>query len=511
MTPIKTQYAGLKSKIDDQLSRWSVAAFGIGAAGEAVYLGLFNTFITIFYNQVIGLSNTLIGTAIMLALVVDAITDPLIGIISDKWKSKLGRRHPFLFAAPIPLALAIYAIFNPPESILNEADNFTNYALFAWLAICTVFSRAFLTLYSIPHLALGGEMSKNHNERSRLFSANAGFSYVTGALFGFLAWGVFFDAEHIRAVDGVAVPGHLNEASYAPLILLACSLVLVAIWTSAAGTYKHVPTLSAPPQQQQALSLKGFFKEILATLKCRNYVMLIAGYFFFMIASGIYDTLSVFMNTYFWGLVPGQMRWFGLVSAPCALFGALISPVLMRKFDRKPVVIFSLICMAITAQLVVDLRLLGLMPDNHSPALLPLLLCNSGVFAFVIGLGAVAMMSMIGDVVDENELDTGLRQEGLFYSARAFFAKASFSFGHFVAGVGLDLFVRFPSLAVPGSVDADVLFRMGMLAGPIMGIAAFIAIFFYGKYHLTHSMHSKIVDDIEERRRNQQESIAKAT
>jgi len=56
-----------------------------------------------------------------------------------------------------------------------------------------------------------------------------------------------------------------------------------------------------------------------------------------------------------------------------------------------------------------------------------------------------------------------------------------------------------------------VLFRMGMLAGPIMGIAAFIAIFFYGKYHLTHSMHSKIVDDIEERRRNQQESIAKAT
>ena len=205
-------------------------------------------------------------------------------------------------------------------------------------------------------------MSNNHNERSRLFSANAAFAYVTGALFGFLAWGVFFDGEHIRAVDGVAVPGHLNEASYAPLILLACTLVLMAIWTTAAGTYKHVPTLSAPPKQQEELSLKVFFKEILTTLKCRNYVVLIAGYFFFMIASGIYDTLGVFMNTYFWELVPGQMSWFGLVSAPCALFGALISPVLMRKFDRKPVVIFSLFCMAITAQLVVDLRLLCLMP-----------------------------------------------------------------------------------------------------------------------------------------------------
>jgi len=510
MTPIKTQDTGLRTKIDEKLSRWSVAAFGIGAAGEAVYLGLFNTFITIFYNQVIGLSNTLIGIAIFVALLVDAITDPLIGIISDKWKSKHGRRHPFLFAAPIPLALAIYAIFNPPESILNEVDNFTNYVLFAWLASCTIFSRVFLTLYSIPHLALGGEMSKNHNQRSRLFSANSAFSYVTGALFGFLAWGVFFDGDHIRAVDGMVVPGHLNAASYAPLILLACSLILVAIWTTAAGTYKHVPSLSEPPKQQ-SLSFKGFFKEILLTLKCRNYVVLLAGYFFFMIASGIYDTLGVFMNTYFWELVPGQIRWFGLVSAPCALFGALISPVLMRKFDRKPVVIFSLICMAITAQLVVDLRLLDLMPDNHSATLLPLLLCNSGVFAFVIGLGAVAMMSMIGDVVDENELETGLRQEGLFYSARAFFAKASFSFGHLVGGVGLDKFVRFPSLAVPGAVDAEVLFRMGILAGPIMGIASFVAVFFYGKYHLTHSMHIKIIAGIEEHKRNQQQPKAKAT
>jgi Na+/melibiose symporter-like transporter len=108
-------------------------------------------------------------------------------------------------------------------------------------------------------------------------------------------------------------------------------------------------------------------------------------------------------------------------------------------------------------------------------------------------------------------LETGLRQEGLFYSARAFFAKASFSFGHLVGGVGLDKFVLFPSLAVPGAVDPDVLFRMGILAGPIMGIASFIAVFFYSKYHLTHSMHAKIINDIEERERNQQRTNAKAT
>ncbi|MEH6558835.1 MAG: MFS transporter [Oceanicoccus sp.] len=65
--------------------------FGLGAVGEMVYLGLFNGFITIYYNQVLGLSNTLIGIAIMLAMIGDAITDPIVGIASDSWSSKHGR------------------------------------------------------------------------------------------------------------------------------------------------------------------------------------------------------------------------------------------------------------------------------------------------------------------------------------------------------------------------------------------------------------------------------------
>ena len=78
---------------------------------------MFNTFITIFYNQVIGLSNTLIGVAVMLAIIGDAITDPVVGIISDRWHSRHGRRHPFLFVAPVPLAITLYLIFIPPASI----------------------------------------------------------------------------------------------------------------------------------------------------------------------------------------------------------------------------------------------------------------------------------------------------------------------------------------------------------------------------------------------------------
>jgi Na+/melibiose symporter-like transporter len=111
------------------ISTPTILAFGAGAMGEAVYLGIFNGFITLYYNQIIGLSNALIGIAIMLALIGDAITDPLVGVVSDRWKSRHGRRHPFLFVAPVPMAITLYFIFNPPEMLLGGAEGPSQMAL----------------------------------------------------------------------------------------------------------------------------------------------------------------------------------------------------------------------------------------------------------------------------------------------------------------------------------------------------------------------------------------------
>ncbi len=482
-----------------RLSLGTKLAFGSGAIGESVYLGLFNTFITIFYNQAIGLSNTLIGTAIMLAMIGDAVSDPLVGIVSDRWRSQHGRRHPFLFIAPIPLALSIYCIFHPPAVLTDGMAGPSQMGLFAWLCVWTILSRMFVTLYSVPHLALGGELSKDQHQRSQLFSANTAISYVAGATFAFSAW-TFFFAERVRAADGQLVPGQLDVAAYPPLVLLACTLVLVSIWSCAAGTYRHIGTLSTAPLAEQRLTVLTLLREILGTLTNRNYVIMLTGYFFFMIASGIYDTLNIFINTYFWELKPEEIRWVGLVGAPAAFVGAMCSPVLMRRFDRKPVMLCALGGTTLFAQLVVNLRLADVLPANGDPLLLPLLIANAAGFTFSLGVGTVAIYSMLGDVVDENELKTGLRQEGLFYSARAFFAKASYSFGHFFAGIMLDLFVRLPFEAVPGQLEADVLFRLGITAGPIMGLAAVISLLIYSRYRLNRLRHREIMQILEARR-----------
>ncbi len=494
-----TQSKATQATDHERLTLGTRLAFGSGQVAESLFNALFNTFVGIFYNQIIGLSNTLIGFAIMLALIGDALTDPVVGVVSDRWRGRHGRRHPFLFAAPVPLALMIYCIFNPPEALTGSNHQL---GLFMWLSITTILSRAFLTLYNVPHLALGAELSKDQFQRSMLFSTNQIIGVIAGASIAFITWSFFFAGERVRAIDGKLVPGHLDPAAYGPLILFACATVIIAIWSCAAFTYKHVPRLTLPPQADQRLSPLLLAREIVSTFRNRNYVVILIGFFFFMIASGIYETVTVFINTYFWELKPEQMRWFGLVAGPMGVAGALASPFLMRRFDRRPVVMGAMGALALFAQLVVSLRLLGLMPENGDPLLLPLLLANAGAFAFSAGVSAVANMGMIGDIVDENDLATGLRQEGLYYSARLFFAKASFSVSHAFAGILLDVYIRLPFGAVPGELDEGILTRLGIVGGPLMASFAIVSLFFYRMYGLSAGQHKEIIKAINARNRS---------
>jgi len=476
------------------------SAYGLGSVGELVFLGMFNTFITIFYNQAIGLSNSLIGTAIMLSLLGDAISDPVIGMISDRWRSRLGRRHPFLFAAPVPAAISLYMIFAPPTSLVHPVGHAgpDQALLFVWLCFWTIVSRVMVTVYVIPHFALGGELTRNANERSRLFSMNAAIGYVTAALFGFVAWGVFLAGKSVNN-HGVLVPKHLNAESYGPLVLFACALILGSILISAWGTVGQVPRLRTAPADQGRASLKLYYHDFATIMKNRNYLFLMLGFFFFMISVGLIEALGVFTNTYVWELRTDEMRWIGILSVPAIIVGTIISPALMRRFERRSVLLAAILGAAITAQLPVDLRLAGLFPANHAALLLPMLMLIAAITSASVAVATIAVLSMLGEICDENELLCGLRQEGLIYSARAFFAKASNSVGHFSAGLLLDGYVHMPFGAVPGQLASGIIFKLALTSGPIMGLGALIAVPFYARFRLTRAEHDVVLRALQTR------------
>ena len=133
--------------------------FALGTASEAVIGVAFNFFNFFFYTNLVGLSGTLAGLAITIALFFDAVTDPLVGAVSDRWRSRLGRRHPFMFAAPLPVMICLFGIYSPP-------DTWGDTGLFLWLTTLTIIMRTSITLFNVPHLALGAELSAPHPKPS---------------------------------------------------------------------------------------------------------------------------------------------------------------------------------------------------------------------------------------------------------------------------------------------------------------------------------------------------------
>jgi Na+/melibiose symporter-like transporter len=117
----------------------------------------------------------------------------------------------------------------------------------------------------------------------------------------------------------------------------------------------------------------------------------------------------------------------------------------------------------------------------------------------VVAIG-ITVASMIADVVDESELDTGERQEGMFMSTVTFAQKATSGIGGLLAGIALDL-IAFPKQADPGSVDPDKLFALGLVVGPGVIVLYLVTLVFLSRYPITRSRHLKTLAELERRRR----------
>ena len=206
--------------------------FGFGASGEAATNWIFNALTFFYYQQILGLSGTLAGIAVTIGIFSDAFTDPLMGSISDRFRSRFGRRHPFMFAAPVPLAATIYLIFHPPEAFLDSQAS-----LFVWFMAFTVLMRTFTTLFAVPHLAMGAELSDDYIQRSKVMSYNNLFTFYGGFLMHCFVWFVVFD--QFFAEQG----GQLHQPAYEPIVWFCCVLVVVTILGCAWFTRDRIPTL----------------------------------------------------------------------------------------------------------------------------------------------------------------------------------------------------------------------------------------------------------------------------
>ena len=463
-------------------------SFGLGASADNAINWIFNVLAFFYYQQILGLSGALAGTAVAIAICADAVTDPLVGSISDRFRSKYGRRHPFLFFAPIPLAISIFLIFNPPESFVES-----QMAMFAWFTVFTVLLRTFQTIFAIPLLAMGAELSTNYIERSKIMSYES--------LFGLYGY-VFMHLVAIIGIFGMLYEGdggRLYQPAYTPVVLVCCAFVIITILACAYGTRDQIPTLKQREGVSGRPGVLSFFHDIWSVLKNRNYRALLFGLFFLAVTAGTHETLGIYMATFFWELNANQWGLLiigNIIGTHVAFFFA---PAIHRKFDKRWSIFWGALFFAIFWSTATTLKLLGIGPDVATWNAVIFIGCI-GIFNVFSGVVlTISVMSALADIADEHELLTGRRQEGIFYAARTFFSKAMNAFGHIVAGFAIDFYIKLPPQSEPGQVPADVLFRLGIVDGPFAMFWGIVAAFVYLGYKIDKKRYREIRKQLEQR------------
>lgn len=460
--------------------------YGAGSISFGVKDNGFSYFLLIFYNQVLGLPAGLAGTALMIALLFDAISDPIIGHMSDNWHSKWGRRHPFMYFAGVPVAVSYFFLWYVPF-------DFTEIQLFLYLTVMAILVRTFVTVYEIPSTALVAELTDNYDQRTSMLSFRYFFGWWGGLTMAALAYGVFL-ADFDRTTDGVTttVSGILNQSGYQEYAMLACVLMLVGILVSAIGTHRHIPNLKAPPPKQSFDVIRNV-REILHTLSNRSFLALFLSTVFGAMAGGISTSLYNYMMAYFWHVPPSTLLYFMYLLFGSSMLALWLTPRVNLRAEKKKVAIVLWSIAVFFSPVLVIAKLLGFYPPIESVFYIGLLMAHSAIEVTITIMAAITVSSMFADVVEDSELVTGRRSEGLFFAARTFAGKVVGGFGVFMVGIILEL-VNFTPSTSPADMDPAIVDNLAITYIPIMMFFYILSVVVIMGYKISRDGHG---DNIE--------------
>lgn len=456
--------------------------YSIGQFVESGYLAI-NTFIFFYYTAVLGMSGSMVGVALAVSMTLDAALDPLIGSWSDSVRSKYGRRLPvMLVAAPLTM-VTMGLLFAPPSGL-------TPLLLFVWLTLTKGGVRAFASMYNIPYFALGGEMSDDYVERSRIVSYRLLAGILVSVLVTALAYSVFFAGE-----------GGLQQAENYPAFGWSiAALVLVGGLICCAGVWRYgvaLPQPTAAPERM-ASRLPGEVAEMLGN---RTFVILFLSMLLFASAVGVHQALNNHTYVFVWKLRPETIQIISYVYLAGILAGVPLTPALLRRMEKKTVAAIGFALVSIGWIVLPGLRGLGLfMPTGD--AALPWLSAMSLVFGLASGLIFIVFPSMMADAAEEHEHLHASRREGLFFSGLGFAGKAAGGMGLMLGGFALDA-LRFPrdvGRQVHAVVSEDVLSHLTLAWGWVPAVLVGIGAMVFAPYAITRARHEAITTELRRRR-----------
>jgi glycoside/pentoside/hexuronide:cation symporter, GPH family len=463
--------AGTAAPARERLSLRSKLAFGAGDTGPAI-LGAINGFFMLeFLVNVAHLPPSGVFSAASVFLIVkvwDGVNDPIMGWLSDKTRSKMGRRRPWLLFGAIPLGLSFFLGWIVPP--LGETGKFVYYVVIALLLDTA------LTAVLVPYTALTAELTPDYNERTSLNSFRFSFSILGSVV------ALFVHTQIIAAFAGNPYAGYaLSAAIWTVAIIVPCFIVFF-------GTREAD---SSVPAAGEAAG-PGFIKGFKIAFSNRAFLLVSLIYMFsWLTIQLVQNNLIFFVRD--WVKMDVALFGYVLIALQLSAFACLLVWARVSERIGKKNVYY----LGGTIFVLVELGLFLVQPGQGMLVFVLAVIAGAG-----LSVAYLIPWSMLPDVIELDELETGQRREGIFYGVFVFLQKLGLAVGLFLSGqvLGLSGYIRtVPGQAAPVQPES-ALTAIRVLVGPVGAailLLSFVAVYLYP---ITQARHAEIQAQLAARR-----------
>ncbi|PKP90302.1 MAG: MFS transporter [Alphaproteobacteria bacterium HGW-Alphaproteobacteria-16] len=403
------------------ITRTTRVSYGMGAVANGVKNAAFTSYLLFFYSQIIGISASIVATAVALTLIVDAVADPLIGRWSDLTRSRWGRRHPFIYGAALPTGFFFLLAWFPPSGM-------SDFQTGLWIFATASLTRMCISAFEINTSAMTPEMTQDYKERTRLFGMRWWFGYAGTYGFTTICLLTFFaaTAEYPR--------GQLNPAGYPGFAIAGALTIVVAILICGIGTHNRIPYLRQAEVRTGPTSLMMHLREMGAALNNRAFLAIFGFGVLKYSAIGLYSATTLFFLTYLYELTAAQLAILTIDSLVAATLAAPLAPIMSAWIGKRASsMLFAVLGVSIglTPLLLAYFDLF--FPPGH-PAMVPTLFVIGALYGAMVAISLINTSSMLADVVEDSAMKTGRHEAGTFFAASSFMQQCSTAIGIFLAG-----------------------------------------------------------------------------
>ncbi len=423
-------------------------AYGGPVLGIAYLLFFVQFYFLKYATDVLLLPPVAVGVLFALAKLWDAVSNPWVGSWSDRTRSPLGRRRPFLLAS-LPLLVAGFVMLWSPPGLGPTA-------LLGWAAIALFAFHMAFALYTIPHIALGAELSSDSHERTRLFGARQ-VSFTIGMLLAFAAIQVAMNADDSRAATArMAIPGALVAAA-----LLAITPLLVR---------------EPAPGASGGQSLRAGLRDVWANRPAR---LLLLVWFVESFGVGATGTMAPYVSEY----VLRRPDVVGTIPAAYVLAGIVSIPLWVRLSRTNGARDTWLAAMLLASAAFAGMMFVGV----GDVALIMGLLVVAG---FAMGCGNVLSSSLMADLIDVDAQRTGERKEGVYSASMMFAMKIGISLATAISGIVLSAVDFVPN----AEQSAESLLGIRILFAGLPAVGFFVGAVLFRRF--PYGGHAPVVADV---------------